>query len=181
MSETITLSTSETETIHGTFTAAKAYIAMMFGETYDAWTALAAVGSVTADDRKKKTLAAAVRYLNAQTWADDYDTFAERDSVAAFAQAQYELAVMIASDASVLSALDAGSNIQSVSASGASVSFFAPTTPGRGATKLPVILQRLVGSYLSAGSTTVIGGYASTGDCESQFSDCNDTDREEPY
>jgi hypothetical protein len=181
VSETITLSTSETETIHGTFALAKAYIAMMFGDAYDTWRNLAAVGAVTADDRKKQTLAAAVRYLNAQTWLDDYDTFAERDAVTAFATAQYELAVLIANDPSVVTALDSGSNIRAVSASGASVEYFAPTSPGNRATKLPPVIQRLLGSYLSVSSTVVVAGFAATGDCESQFSDCADTDRDEPY
>jgi hypothetical protein len=175
VSEVITLTTGESETIHGTFAAAKAYIAMMYGDTYDAWTAL------STDDKKKRTLAAAVRYLNAQAWSDDYDTFAERDAVTAFATAQYELAAMIANDASVMSAIDAGSNIQSVSAGSASVSYFAPTSAGKGATKLPTIVHRLIGSYLAASSASSVTAYGATGNEDNPFNDDSDYDRGEPY
>lgn len=91
MSTTVTVG-SGTENIHGSATAAIAYCAIMFGTTYDTWNALTS-------DNQKKTLAAAVRYLNAQSWIDEADTFAERDAIAAFETAEYELAVLIASDA----------------------------------------------------------------------------------
>lgn len=183
MSELITLSTAETETIHGTFVAAKAYIGMSFGDAYAAWMALAASGSLTADDRKKQTLATAVRYLNAQAWNQGADTFAERDAITAFATAQYELAVLIAEDPTLIANLIAGSNIRSVSAGGAGVEYFAPTTLEAGsATKLPVIVHRLVGSYLAASTTgAVIGGYSQEGDEDSPFSECEDYDRGDPY
>lgn len=174
MSETITVG-SASETIHGTFSAADDYNSLNYGDAYDTWNALS-------DDNKKKTLAAAVRYLNAQTWADDYDTFAERDAVAAFATAQYELAVLIASDASVVQAIDQSSNISSVGAGGASVSYFAPQTVANGtATKLPPVVQRLVGQYLGTSGVTVFGGYGQEGDEDSPFSDCEDYERGEPY
>lgn len=180
MSEAVVLSTGETEDIHGTFVAAKAYVAMQFGETYDAWTALAAVGPITADDRKKKTLATAVRFLNAQVWQADYDTFAKRDLVAAFATAEYELAVMIAADPSVIAAADQGSNIQSVSAGGASVSYFNSTT--KGAPVLPPSLMRLVGQYLAASSSSgPVSPSGQSGSCVNPFSSCEDLDRGKPY
>jgi hypothetical protein len=168
MSETITLSSGEQETIHGTFADAKSYIAMMYGESYDTWRTLAT------DDKKKQTLASAVRYLNAQVWIDSADTFAERDAIAEFATAQYELAVLIANDPSVTAVLDAGTNIRSVSASGASVEYFAPLKPGAGATKLPMIVHRLIGKYLAAsqGAMSVVG-YSSTGGDSSEFDDCS--------
>lgn len=179
MSETITVGTGS-ETIHGTYDDAVAYVDIMYGDAYAVWSALT-------PDNQKKTLAAAVRYLNAQTWNEDADTFAERDALedddgrAIFEIAEYELAVLIASDASILQALDSGSNIRSVEAGGASVEYFAPTQPGRRATKLPPIIQRLVGTYLSVSSTVVVAGYANTGNCESEFSECSETDREDPY
>lgn len=174
MSSVITLSTLETETIHGTFALAKSYIAIMYGPTYDAWTALAT------DDLKKKTLAAAVRYLNVQVWGADADTFAERDAIAEFEKAQYELAVLIAADPNVIALADQGSNIQSVSAGGASVSYFNPTT--KNATKLPPILMRLIGSYLTATNVSgPEGGSGQTGSCTNPMSSCSDYDRREPY
>lgn len=180
MSELITLSTGESETIHGTFTAAKAYIAIMFGDAYDVWRNLAASGALTADDRKKQTLAAAVRLLNAQAWTEATDTFAERDLIAAFATAEYELAVIIANDPSVLGVADQGSNIKSAYASGAGVEYFNSTT--KGADLLPPILMRLIGGYLA---TATIGGPDGGSGCsscaENPFSDCEDLDRSEPY
>lgn len=182
MSELITITGGASELIHGTFAASKLYVDGMFGDAYDTWRALAASGSFTADDRKKQTLAAAVRYLNAQTWTAAADTFLERDAIPAFAQAQYELAVLIASDSSVLSAVDSGANIQSMGAGSAQISFFAPTSAALGtATKLPLVVHRLVGTYLAAAGVTVIGGYGVEGDDESPFSECNDYDRGEPY
>lgn len=175
MSSTITVGTGS-EDIHGTAAGAIAYVDMMFGDTYTTWAALSA-------DNQKKTLAAAVRYLNAQQWTEDADTFAERDAITAFASAQYELAVLISADASLTSNLTSGSNIQSMGAGSAQISFFAPTSLEQGtATKLPPIVDRLVGQYLAGATvTTLIGGYGAEGDEDSPFSDCEDYDRGEPY
>lgn len=180
MSELITLSTGESETIHGTFVAAKAYVAIMFGESYDTWRNLAASGALTVDDRKKQTLAAAVRLLNAQAWAEAYDTFAERDLIAAFATAEYELAVIIANDPTVLAVADQGSNIKTAYAAGAGVEYFNPTT--KGAALLPPILMRLLGSYLATTTTDgPDGGSGCSSSADNPFSDCEDLDRNEPY
>lgn len=174
MSDTITVGTGS-ETIHGTYAGAVAYVDVMYGDAYDAWTALTA-------DNRKKTLAAAVRYLNAQSWNEDADTFAERDAITAFATAQYELAVLIASDPSVTQSLTQGSNIASMSAGSASLTYFAPTTLEQGtATKLPVVVDRLVGEYLATSSATVIGGFGNEGDEDSPFSDCEDYERSGPF
>lgn len=167
MSEVITLTGGQSETIHGTYNGAIAHIAMSYGSQYDAWTALSA-------DNRKRCLASAVRYLNAQNWSDDYDTFAERDAVGAFATAQYELAVVIANDPDVVTQLDTGSNIQSVGAGGASVTYFAPTT---GSYVLPPVVHRLVGSYLARSSSAVVS-ISSTGCETNSFND--DYDRNEP-
>lgn len=167
MSELITLSGGASETIHGTYAGSITYIAMLYGDAADAWTALSA-------DNRKRTLAAAVRYLNAQSWTAAYDTFAERDALTAFASAQYELAVMIAADPSVASTANQGSNISSVSAGGASVSYFNPTIDG--ADLLPPVLMRLIGAYLSGGaSLTVIGGFGAAG------AECNPFSADEDY
>lgn len=161
------------ETIHGSSAAAIAYAAIMFGDTYTAWSALTA-------DQQKQTLAAAVRFLNAQVWQDDYDTFAKRDAVVAFATAEYELAVLIADDPSVVGQTDTGSNIQSLGAGSASLTFFNPTT--RGAALLPPVLMRLIGQYLSASATSTLdGGTGASGNCTNPLSACADYNRREPY
>jgi len=179
MSDTITIGSAST-TIYGSYADAVDYVTLMFGAQYTAWLALGV------EDRGR-SLVAATRYLDAQVWNDDADTFVERDALAVdgvdvFAVASYELAVLIAADPSLTSNLSAGSNIQSVSAGGAGVSYFAPATVEAGtATKLPTIVQRLIGAYLGTGSVSVIGGFGNAGDCESPFSECEDYDRGEPY
>jgi hypothetical protein len=179
MSSVITLSTSEAETIHGTLAAAKSYIGMTYGPTYDAWIALVGVGGAL-DDPKKKTLAAAVRLLNSQVWTADYDTFAKRDLIPAFETAQYELAVLVLDDPDILGLADQGSNIQNVAAGSASVTFFNPTT--RGAQKLPPVLMRLVGRYLAAGSgITATAGWGQSGSCVDPMSACEQDKRGKPY
>lgn len=173
MSSVITLSTGQTETIHGTLTDAEDYILMQYGPTYTAWSALG-------PDDKMRTLAAAVRYFAQQVWQDDADTFAERDAIAVFEMAEYELAVMISADPSVIGLADQGNNIQSVSASGASVSYFNPTT--QGAATFPPIVQRLIGSYLGAARTSgPVSPSGQAGSCVNPMSQCSDLDRGEPY
>lgn len=177
MSETIVVGTGS-ELIHGTFAAAKAYCAIMFGDTYDAWNLLT-------DDQKKKTLARAVRFLNAQAWTEDADTFAEREallvnSVSVFHQAQYDLAVLISDDPDVVAQVDQGSNIASLGAGSASISFFNPTT--KNADVLPPVLMRLVGSYLALSSLAGPDGGESRSSCATNpFSDCEDYDRDREW
>lgn len=179
MSSTITLSTGETATIHGSLEGAKSYLAMQFGDAYDAWRSLSGGTGPAADDPKKQTLATAVRYLNAQNWQRDYDTFEKRDTVPAFEQAEYELAALIASDASFLNETDQGSNIQSLGAGSASISFFNPTT--KNAAKLPPTIMRLVGQYLAGAGSGVATGPSQSGSSVNPFSKCEDYDRGEPW
>jgi hypothetical protein len=167
MSEDITLTSGATETVHGTYAAAVLHWAMGYGDRYDTITALSA-------DNRKRCLATAVRHLNEQTWGEDADTFAERDAITEFATAQYELAALIADDPDVVSPADTSSNIASLSAGSAGIEFF---NPEDGDT-LPPVLMRLVGEYLSGGSTgsSVIGGFGNTGACASPFSAEEDYD-----
>lgn len=175
MSETVTLTGGQEAQIYGAFAAAGDYVATMFGDTYAAWVALTA-------DQQKQTLIAATRYLDAQAWNEDADTFAERDAIAAFPQASYELAVMIADDASVIGAADSGTNIRAVGAGSARVEFFNPTSAARGtATVLPPLLMRLVGAYLAANGASASGGYASSGCSAPAFGDCAELKRRNPW
>ena len=136
MSEVVTVGTGS-ETIYGTFSGAKAFVDIMYGPSYDAW--------VAADDNtKKKTLAVAARFINSFTWLASADTFAERDALQAFVTASYEMAVLVFDDPTVTAAIDSGLNVRSVTAGGAGVEYFAAA-----ASKLPPVLQRLVGVYLA--------------------------------
>jgi hypothetical protein len=172
---TVTLTTGEDGIIYGTLAAAKTYIATKYGDTYAAWRALNAN-----DDDRERTLITATAFIDSQVWDADHDTFAERDALAAFQNASYELAVMILADPTVIAQQDQGSNIKTAYASGAGVEFFNSTT--QGAALLPPILMRMIGQYLSG---TALGGPVAgggqSGDCENPFSSCSDYDRKEPF
>lgn len=175
MSEVVTIGTA-TATIYGTYDDAVDYVSTSFGDAYTTWTGL------DVDDRKR-TLVAAARYLDRQAWSTDYDTFAERDAVEAFQLASYEFAAMVADDASVLTVADSGSNIKSVGAGGAYVENFNPSSQLLGnATKLPPILQALLGAYLATSETLAsLGGSGEDGDCHDPFNDCSDYERNRPF
>jgi hypothetical protein len=176
MSETLTLESGSEGTTLGTYAAALEYIDGQFSDASAAWLLL------ETDDRYR-SLIAATRYLDRQTWQDDYDTFAERDALEAFQFACYELAAAAAEDKSVLSSGDQGSNIQSLGAGGASISYFNPTSNKLGsAPKLPQVAQDLVGQYLAGSDVvSVFGGDGNEGSDENPFSDCEDYDRGGSY
>jgi hypothetical protein len=176
MSEVVTIGGSYTATIYGTFAGATAYLQTQYGDAYTAWLALAA-------DDQKRTLAAATRFLDRQAWNEDADTFAERDANEAFQTASYELAALVAEDSTIIAALDQGSNIQSVNAGGAGVSYFNPTSAVRGtAPTLPPILMQLVGGYLAISEVGGPDGGESQDSCaRNPFADCSDFDRKDPY
>lgn len=172
MSEDIVIGAG-TEKILGTYDGAVAYVEPMLGERYEAWFALD-------ETKRKKSLVNAVRFLNALLWGEEADTFEKRDAIAAFATAQYELAVLVVEDSTVTDAADQGSNIQSMGAGSAQITFFNPTT--KNADPLPPILMRLVGKYLAATSGRgPVGGSGQSGASVNPFSQCEDLDRGEPY
>ena len=177
MSELVTVSGSITGTIYGGFAAAGLYIGGSYGAAYTAWLAL------TTDAAKKQTLITAARYLDRQSWIEAYDTFAERDALAAFVTASYELGALIASDPGIVTKLDQGSNIQSVGAGGAQVTYFSPTSASRGsAPTLPPVIEALIGAFLSSVATSgPQAGSGVSGGCRNPLSDCVDFDRGEPY
>lgn len=167
MSDALTVAGTTTPvTVYGTFAAAKDYIGSMYGAQYAAWTALT-------DDDKKRTLIAALRWLEQQAW----DTvtaanFTARDAIAAFGLAEYELAVLIVGDATLTQNLDTGSNLRSVGAGSARVEFFTPQSLQFGnATVLPPAIMRLVGQYLAASVAATGTPDGNAADCESPFDD----------
>lgn len=177
MSEVVTIAGTYNATIYGTFVGATAHIQTQLGDQYAAWRALST-------DDQKRALVAATRCLDRQGWSEATDTFAERDAIVAFQTACYELAALGAEDASVFTAADQGSNIQSVGAGGASITYFSQTSAQRGtAPILPAVVMALVGSYLAVSAVDVSaeGGRSGTGSCVNPFGPCRDFDREEPY
>lgn len=187
MSEPLTIGTG-TATIYGSFAGATAYFDTSGSE------AAAAFQGLADDTARKKKLVDATRYLNKIGYTTDYLTFAARDALdlgtgdadAAFPfrAACYELAALAAADASVLTVEDQGSNIRAVSAGGASVEYFAPTSAARGtASALPPVIMALIGPYLATSVDLLdqAGGTGETGSCSNPFGDCRDYDRREPY
>lgn len=182
--------------VYGGLTNATDYIGAMIGDAYTAWRAL------TADDMKR-TLVAATRYIDEQDWQGTANAFGgttlqwPRDSVlkstgvaytnaeelALIQQAAFELAAAAADDPDVFSAIDASSNIQAVTAGGAGVTFFNPTSIRDGsATKLPPIVMRLIGKFLAAPSASSAAFGSAGGEAEdSIFGSGNDMDRGEPF
>ena len=144
MSELVVLTTAQSATIYGSYAAAGDYAATMFGTTYAAWRALL-------PDDQKRTLIAAARFIDAQAWdTNTAATMAIRDAIAAFPQASYELAVLIADDPSVLQTLDQGTNVRVVGAGSARVEFFNPSSAVSGTAPIfPPVLMRLIGRYLA--------------------------------
>lgn len=158
-------------TAYGTYAAAVIYIDARLGDAYRAWEALAEA------DRKRAMLTA-TSFLDAMAWLDDYATFAARDAVAAFVSASYELAALVAADPGVVTVADQGNQIQTLSAGGASITYFHPTSARTGsASLLPPVLMRLVGQYLAASEVGgPQGGSSQKGSNDNPFSACEDYD-----
>lgn len=173
MSEVLT--GSPAGTIYGTFDDAGVYIDGQLGDAYRAWEALA-------EADQKRALLTAARYLDQQVWVEEADTFAERDAIAAFQYASYELACMVADDPSIVTVADQGSRISAAGAGGAFVNFAFPTTVQTGSAQLlPPILMRLIGEYLGGGGiSTAIGGIGVSDGCTNPLSECADYDFSEP-
>lgn len=177
MSDTVPITgVSPDPTIYGTRAAAVAYITSMYGDAYTAWLALST-------DNQNRTLVAAGRYIDRQVWVAAYDTFAERDALAAFPTATYELAALIADDPSVISVTDQGTNIARVYAGGAGVDYFNPTSAKTGsAPKLPPILMDLIGAYLASSAVGgPQGGASQSSGASNPFDDCLNMDRNENW
>lgn len=184
MSETITFDNGAEARIYGSLAGALDYL----GAETDAWDALAT------DESLQRLLVRAGRYLDRLLWVDDCDTFAERDALQAgdadgdaaypFRAASYELARLALDDESILTIEDQGSNIQSMGAGGASITYFSPTSTQRGtASLLPPVLMNLIGAYLATSVADIgaEGGSSSTGTCINPFGPCRDFDRNEPW
>ena len=166
--------------VYGGLTAATAYVGASFGATSTAWLALSV-------SQQGQTMVMATRFLDQQAWdgaatglaggtpttlqfprtgltknGEDVDSTTVPPEIV---QAQFELAVIIASNPDVVAAVDQGSNVSSVQGGGGvGVSFFAPATVANGtATRLPVVVQRLVGRFLAAPGASIEGGFGQAG------------------
>ena len=89
----------------------------------------------------------------------------------AIAIAQYELANILFLDSTVQDGSGSGSNVKSVKAGSAAVEFFSATT-GAGETRLPTVVNDLVGCLIEG--STVAGGSFGTSDADSDPGYCKD-------
>lgn len=158
-------------TVYGDFADANTYLNGAIGAGPDAWNAS------TDDDAKARAVVAAFRYLETMRWqgtktvssqatqwprtgvVDGYSVAVDTATVPTdVINAQYELAGIFMADPTVYSALTSGSNVKRVAAKGVDVEFFRPTDVPGSSTKMPVVVQRMVGQYL--GSAVSTGGAA---------------------
>lgn len=172
---------------------ATAYIGGSFRPEAARWRGLA-------EDDKERTLVDATRYVDERSWDGDATlsgttlqfprsggaiTDDAATQLAIVEKAVCELAMAIAADPTLPTAIDAGSNIKVLDADGARIEFFAPTSAVEGtAPRMPAIVQRLLGRYsapANAGALPTGGGASFGTDGESAFDDCDELDRSRPY
>jgi hypothetical protein len=189
----VTIATYQVE-VYGGLPACKEYLATSSTPQAIAFTALAT------DEEKARRLVDATRFLDAQDWqgapttpAVDATTLAWprtgvtlADGTAVDAntvptdlvRAAFELAALIAADPSIVGKADQGSNVATLQAGSASISYFQRTDVKDGtATVLPPTLDRLIAKYLNGGTgASARGGAWLTSDDDSAtssyFSDC---------
>lgn len=169
----------------GALEDAKTYISARFGPSYTAWLALT-------DDDKNRTLVSATSYIDSLQWqgtatgtVNGNVTFLQWprsgidgvDSTTVPTQivnATFELAVLIAADPDLPQNADSGSNVQSMGAGPAQMSFFRPTFAANGsASVLPPLINRMIGQWL-AGAGVALAGAKISG-----INACSDFDRDD--
>lgn len=172
MSEALTFANTSQARIYGSLAGALTYL----GSESTDW------DDVETDETLQRLLVRAGRYLDHLPWTEDYATFDARDALdlddgsvgdAAFPfrAASYELARLARADESILTVADQSTNIQSLGAGGASVTYFSPTSIERGtATLLPPVLMKLIGGYLQSPSFGASDGRGQSGSCVNPFS-----------
>ena len=152
---------------------AKAYLKAKIGETW-----------AEADrDDQRKALVSATRWV-VRTLAgrladsDDIPDPATTPANEFLAQATYEAAQVLISDATAQDKQNTGSNTKSVKAGSAEVHFFRPTS----GTALPSTAQALVIRFIdSLGAATNFGPLATGTDGESEFTDQDRFGRQDPF
>lgn len=150
------------------------YIGQRFGPSYTAWLLLST-------DDKSRTMVSATSYIDSLQWqgtptglVNGNVTFLQwpRSGIdgvdpltvpTQIVNATFELAVLIAAAPDLVQNVDSGSNVQSMGAGPASLSFFRPTFAANGsATVLPPLINRMIGQWL-AGSGAGLAGALITG------------------
>lgn len=179
--------------VYGGLPAAQHYLLAAVGDGATAWKALSA-------DDQGRWLVAATRYIDAQIWQGtptglaggtattlqfprtgltnlDGSTLDATNVPQVLINACFEMAAVLADDATVQAAVDAGSNLKSMGAGSARLEFFQPQSSQIGnVTTLPTPVDRLVGRWLAAASGAVAAAFAGvatgTNSC-SNFGTCS--------
>lgn len=147
---TVTIS-ANVYTIYGSRTGANTYWAGLLGDQADEW------ATQIATSKPDKALNQATQLLDRQSYITGYTTFAERDAVAAFQNACYQLAGEILLDPDVATKAISGTNIEEVEdAAGDRVKFFSPTLGMTG--RFSSIVSDLIGQYLAGNSDGAVSG-----------------------
>lgn len=153
---------------------ARNYITARFGPQYTAWLALG-------DDDASRTLVSAADYIDSYAWQGTATGQVLVNGVLTpttrqwprtgvlvngvqldptlipqqIVNAQFELAVMLLQDPTLSNSVDSGSNVSSLGAGPARLSFFRPTSVLDGnATVLPPLINRMIGQFLASASPT---------------------------
>lgn len=140
---------------------------------------------------KKSALVSAVRFIDrAVIWSGTKTVVSQplewpRDSAACngtavddgttpddFATAEFEQALILLQDATAQDSAGTGSNIKAVTAGSAKVEFFTGTVGTSGDTRLPVVVNDLVGCYIA--SLGSLGGSFGTSDADGDAGYCKD-------
>lgn len=186
--ETVTGATTPVE-VYGGLAACADYLLSSSSDGAVAFRALAT------DDQKRR-LIDATRYVDQQFWQGTRTGLVGVDSTTlAFprtgltdeagaaldsttvprqvVEAAFEMAGILASDSTAAGNADQGSNVQSLGAGPASLSFFRPTSAALGtATVLPVVVDRLVGRWLASAGAVTAGVIITGASARSDFRDC---------
>lgn len=180
---------------YGDLASAKLYLQAAIGAGPKAWNALAAVGTLTADDVKGQYLVQAFRMLDVLAWSGSKTSSSQPmawprtgvtdidgnpvavDAVPkAIENAMYELAAQLAGDPTIATAVQSGSNVHRVEAKGVGVQFFRPTNiPGVSPT-FPVPVQRLIGPFLGSAKATPLSQSFQSNDADDDGVDDGSSD-----
>ncbi len=163
--------------------ACDAYLATAIGDGADAYAA--------ADPNTRlRLLVAATRFIDRQAWRgtanaaggttlqwprSGIDGIDPATVPAVIVQAVFELVAILADDPDVQSAPDAGSNVESLGAGSARLSFFRPSSVGDGnATVLPPVINQLIGWLLATADPSLmsVAGIATGTSACSDFGYC---------
>lgn len=171
--------------VYGGSDACDSYLAAAIGDGSDAYAA--------ADPNTRlKLLVSATRFIERQDWRGTSTTPAVGGTTLdwprtgidgvdpstvplSLVEAVFELVALLADDPDVLAATDSGSNVSSLGAGSAQISFFRPTSITDGnATYLPPVLNQLVGQWLATSDpSATLAGIATGTNRHSDFRTCS--------